>query len=80
MEDRVAEVVARVTGRRPAEPEEDLALDSLGAAELVLALEEEFDCRLREEEVPRSVADALRSLGVAEPQAGRTLRPGIGHL
>jgi 1-acyl-sn-glycerol-3-phosphate acyltransferase len=80
MEDRIAEVVARVTGRRAAEPEEDLALDSLGAAELVLALEEEFDCRLRDDEIPRSVADALRSLGVAEPQAGRTLRPGIGHL
>lgn len=80
LEERIAEVIARVTGRRAAEPEEDLVLDSLGAAELVLALEEEFDCRLRDDEVPRSVADALRSLEVAEPQGGRTLRPGIGHL
>jgi 1-acyl-sn-glycerol-3-phosphate acyltransferase len=80
LEDRIAQVVARVTGRRAVGPEEDLGLDSLGAAELVLALEEEFERRLRDDEVPRSVADALRSLEVAEPRGGRTLQPGIGHL
>jgi 1-acyl-sn-glycerol-3-phosphate acyltransferase len=80
LEDRIAEVVARVTGRRAAEPEEDLALDSLGAAELVLALEEEFDHRLKDDEVPRSIAHALRSLRGAKRRGGRALRPGIGHL
>jgi 1-acyl-sn-glycerol-3-phosphate acyltransferase len=73
---RVEGVVRRVTGRSSGA----LDVDSLGAADLVLALEEELGIRL-DDAAPRTVEEAMEWCRKAEAgRAAPVLGPDIGHL
>lgn len=76
----VRAVVEAVTGRGPLRPHDALELDSLGAVELVLAVEEHLGVRLADGP-PGTVAEAVeayRAAGGAAPSSA--LQPGIGRL
>jgi 1-acyl-sn-glycerol-3-phosphate acyltransferase len=80
LEARVAEVVGEISGRR-VRADQEIGLDSLGHAELAMALEEELGVWLPDGSASttvREIVEALRPLQAA----GRTplLRPGIGEI
>ena len=59
VQDKVIELFAEQLGRQPeqiapdADLVEDLGVDSLDRAELVMAIEEEFDIKIEDEEAPQ---------------------------
>lgn len=59
VQDKVIELFAEQLGRQPeqiapdADLVEDLGVDSLDMAELVMAIEEEFDIKIEDEEAPQ---------------------------
>jgi 1-acyl-sn-glycerol-3-phosphate acyltransferase len=78
---RIGELVREISGNEVA-PDDPIALDSLGHAELSLAVEEEFGVWLPDgtaATTPREVGAAIRA---RIPMTGRAppLRPGIGSL
>jgi 1-acyl-sn-glycerol-3-phosphate acyltransferase len=82
IEARIGDVLRRVTGQRDLGPHSHLGLDSLEAAEMVFALEEEFGVRLSEGRPPETKAAAARAVARArgEPEAYPPLDRGFGHL
>lgn len=80
----VTRVAAEIAGRPLAGPDTVLDLDSLGQAELALALEEALGVRLPDDAVLRTPHEAALAVAAAMGSP-RTflpppLRPGIGHL
>jgi 1-acyl-sn-glycerol-3-phosphate acyltransferase len=82
IEARVGDVLRRVTGEQDLRPDAALALDSLEAAEMVFALEEEFGVRLPGDRPPETVAAAARAVARARGGSAARVRldPGFGHL
>ena len=78
---RVVELVREISGNEIA-TDDPIALDSLGHAELALAVEDEFGVWLPDgtaATTPREVADAIRDR-LGETARTTPLRPGIGSL
>ncbi|MGH2724784.1 MAG: 1-acyl-sn-glycerol-3-phosphate acyltransferase [Actinomycetota bacterium] len=85
--DELARTVARIAGEvagRPVDgPDTVLDLDSLGQAELALALEDVLDVRLPDDTPLRTPHEAALAVSAAmgTPRSSPpALRPGIGHL
>jgi 1-acyl-sn-glycerol-3-phosphate acyltransferase len=76
---RVRAAAARVVGR-DLPPDAALDLDSLEAAELALALEEELGIHVPDRWAPRSLADAVAGARSSLAEGGRTPPDGSGHL
>ena len=80
-EARLAEMIHEISGRRVL-PDEVMGLDSLGHAELALAVQEEFGVWLPDGTGPGTVRETARAVQERLPVTGRTppLRPGIGSI
>lgn len=82
LEAEIAATAARISGVQPSGPEASLGLDSLGQAELALALEDRFGVRLSDGAVLGSVRRAAQAvaLGLGRRGPGRSLLEGTGPL
>jgi 1-acyl-sn-glycerol-3-phosphate acyltransferase len=81
VERRIAELAGEISGRELA-PDEPIGLDSLGHAELALAVEEDFGVWLPDGTASSTVRELSAAVRGRLPVTGRTapLRPGIGSM
>lgn len=81
VESLVTELVREISGRETG-PDDEIGLDSLGHAELALAIEERFRVWLPDAAASTTVEDVARAVRERLPVRGRTspLRPGIGSM
>jgi 1-acyl-sn-glycerol-3-phosphate acyltransferase len=81
VEARVAELVRQISGREVG-PHDPIGLDSLGHAELALAIEERFGLWLPDARASTTVEEVAQAVRERLPERGRTspVRPGIGSL
>jgi 1-acyl-sn-glycerol-3-phosphate acyltransferase len=81
VEARVAELVRQISGRE-VRPHDPIGLDSLGHAELAMAIEDQFRLWLSDAGASTTVEEVAESVWERLPVTGRTspVRPGIGSL
>jgi 1-acyl-sn-glycerol-3-phosphate acyltransferase len=81
LEARIAELVREISGREVG-PDDPIGLDSLGHAELALAIEERFGVWPPDATASTTTREVAAAVGARIAASGRTpaLRPGVGSL